>query len=124
MLGDAMQPVVSYRTTMNSVWLVYLAQAFVATIRQRSCYSTQTCLYLLSAEQSVSPKRPRICVRPLTPQSLNRAALSIQLPQSLRICADRSRVLLTFGPPGLMKSYLTLRTPNAWANLRGYQAIT
>src|SRR6266849_3935867 len=71
MLGDAMQPGVSYRTTMNSVWLVYLAQAFVATIRQRSCYSTQTCLYLLSAEKGASPKRPRICVRPLTSRSLN-----------------------------------------------------
>ena len=58
MLGDAMQPRVSYRTTINSVPLVYVARAFAATIRQRSCYSTQTCLYLLSAEQSVSPKRP------------------------------------------------------------------
>ncbi len=70
---------------MNFVSLVYLARAFTATIRQRPCCSTQTCVYLLSAEQSVSPKRPRICVRPLTPRSLNRAALSIQLPQSLRI---------------------------------------
>ncbi len=70
---------------MNFVSLVYLARAFAATIRQGSCCSTQTCVYLLSAEQSVSPKRARICVRPLTPRSLNRAALSIPLPQSLRI---------------------------------------
>jgi hypothetical protein len=33
-------------------------------------------------------------------------------------------VLLTFGPPGLMKSYLTLRTANAWVHLWGYHAIT
>jgi len=43
---------------MNFVSLVYLARAFTATIRQRPCCSTQTCVYLLSAEQSVSPKRP------------------------------------------------------------------
>ncbi len=36
MLGDAMQPVVSYRTTVNFVWLVYLGQAFVATIEPHS----------------------------------------------------------------------------------------
>jgi hypothetical protein len=33
-------------------------------------------------------------------------------------------VLLTFVPPGLMKSYLTLRTANAWVHLWGYHAIT
>jgi hypothetical protein len=33
-------------------------------------------------------------------------------------------VVLTFGPPGLMKSYLTLRTANAWVHLWGYHAIT
>lgn len=33
-------------------------------------------------------------------------------------------VLLTFGPPGLMKSCLTLRTANAWVHLWGYHAIT
>jgi hypothetical protein len=33
-------------------------------------------------------------------------------------------VLLTFFPPGLMKSYLTLRTANAWVHLWGYHAIT
>ena len=31
---------------------------------------------------------------------------------------------LTFFPPGLMKSYLTLRTANAWVHLWGYHAIT
>src|SRR6266436_684850 len=33
-------------------------------------------------------------------------------------------VLLTFVPPGLMKSYLTLRTANAWVHLWGFHAIT
>jgi hypothetical protein len=33
-------------------------------------------------------------------------------------------VMLTFVPPGLMKSYLTLRTANAWVHLWGYHAIT
>jgi hypothetical protein len=33
-------------------------------------------------------------------------------------------VLQTFLPPGLMKSYLTLRTANAWVHLWGYHAIT
>lgn len=33
-------------------------------------------------------------------------------------------VLLQFGPPGMMKSYLTLRTANAWVHLWGYHAIT
>jgi hypothetical protein len=33
-------------------------------------------------------------------------------------------VLLSFVPPGLMKSYLTLRTANAWVHLWGYHAIT
>ena len=33
-------------------------------------------------------------------------------------------VLLQFGPPGLMKSYLTLRTANAWVHLWAYHAIT
>jgi hypothetical protein len=33
-------------------------------------------------------------------------------------------VILTFFPPGLMKSYLTLRTANAWVHLWGYLAIT
>jgi hypothetical protein len=33
-------------------------------------------------------------------------------------------VLMQFGPPGLMKSYLTLRTANAWVHLWGYHAIT
>lgn len=33
-------------------------------------------------------------------------------------------VILTFFPPGLMKSYLTLRTANAWVHLWGYHAIT
>lgn len=33
-------------------------------------------------------------------------------------------VLLTFFPPGLMKSYLTLRTANAWVHFWGYHAIT
>jgi hypothetical protein len=33
-------------------------------------------------------------------------------------------VLLTFVPPGLMKSFLTLRTANAWVHLWGYHAIT
>ena len=33
-------------------------------------------------------------------------------------------VLLTFIPPGLMKSYLTLRTANAWVHLWGFHAIT
>jgi hypothetical protein len=33
-------------------------------------------------------------------------------------------VLLTFVPPGLIKSYLTLRTANAWVHLWGYHAIT
>ena len=33
-------------------------------------------------------------------------------------------VLLTFAPPGLMKSYLTLRTANAWVHLWGYHAST
>ena len=33
-------------------------------------------------------------------------------------------VLLTFVPPGLMKSYLTLRTASAWVHLWGYHAIT
>ncbi len=56
---------------MNFVSLVYLARAFTATIRQRPCCSTQTCVYLLSAEKGASPKRPRICVRPLTSRSLN-----------------------------------------------------
>ncbi|HXN53749.1 MAG TPA: hypothetical protein VN943_17590 [Candidatus Acidoferrum sp.] len=32
--------------------------------------------------------------------------------------------LLTFFPPGLMKSYLTLRTANAWVHLWGYHAVT
>jgi hypothetical protein len=33
-------------------------------------------------------------------------------------------VLLTFVPPGLMKSYLTMRTANAWVHLWGYHAVT
>src|ERR1700730_2195256 len=33
-------------------------------------------------------------------------------------------VLLTLFPPGLMKSYLTLRTANAWVHLWGYHAIS
>jgi hypothetical protein len=33
-------------------------------------------------------------------------------------------VLLQFGPPGLMKSYLTLRTANAWVHLWAYHAVT
>ena len=33
-------------------------------------------------------------------------------------------VMLTFVPPGLMKSYLTLRTANAWVHLWGFHAIT
>jgi hypothetical protein len=33
-------------------------------------------------------------------------------------------VLLTFVPPGLMKSYLTLRTANAWVHLWGFHAVT
>lgn len=33
-------------------------------------------------------------------------------------------VVLTFGSPGLMKFYLTLRTANAWVHLWGYHAIT
>jgi len=33
-------------------------------------------------------------------------------------------VLFTFFPPGLMKSYLTLRTANAWVHLWGYHATT
>src|ERR1700738_3811124 len=32
--------------------------------------------------------------------------------------------LLTLFPPGLMKSYLTLRTANAWVHLWGYHAIS
>jgi hypothetical protein len=32
-------------------------------------------------------------------------------------------ILLTFVPPGLMKSYLTLRTGNAWVHLWAYHAI-
>ena len=33
-------------------------------------------------------------------------------------------VLLTFFPPGVMKSYLTFRTGNAWVHMWGFHAIT
>jgi hypothetical protein len=33
-------------------------------------------------------------------------------------------VLLQFGPPGMMKAYLTLRTGNAWVHLWAYHAVT
>lgn len=39
-------------------------------------------------------------------------------------CLSVITVALTFVPPGLMKSYLTLRTGNAWVHLWGYHAIT
>jgi len=33
-------------------------------------------------------------------------------------------VLLQFGPPGMMKAFLTLRTGNAWVHLWAYHAVT
>jgi hypothetical protein len=33
-------------------------------------------------------------------------------------------VLLQFGPPGMMKAYLTMRTGNAWVHLWAYHAVT
>jgi len=33
-------------------------------------------------------------------------------------------VFLTFFPAGLMKSYLTLRTGNAWVHMWAYHAVT
>lgn len=43
--------------------------------------------------------------------SLSHAALSVIF------------IVLTFGPPGMVKAYLTLRTGNAWVHLWGFHAI-
>jgi hypothetical protein len=33
-------------------------------------------------------------------------------------------VFLTFFPPGVMKSFLTMRTGNAWVHMWGFHAIS
>jgi len=47
---------------------------------------------------------------------------AILFPRYLKLSG--SPVTAQFGPPGMMKAFLTLRTGNAWVHLWAYHAVT